>query len=141
MDAISAGIIEDAMMQIPVEKLGEVAVVKVQGRLDVITSPDFENQCASLIAQGEKFLVADFGGLAYIASAGLRSILATVKKLKAVDGSLAVCCLQPMVEQVFALAGFTGLIPIFKTLDEALEKIQPKSDGSTGSREPADSRP
>jgi len=106
-----------------VEKQGVATVIKVQGRLDVITSPDFEKQCSGLIAGGEKFLVADLSGLVYVASAGLRSILATVKKLKAIEGNLALCCLQPMVEQVFSLAGFAGLIPIFKTLDEAVAKV------------------
>jgi anti-anti-sigma factor len=106
-----------------IEKLGKVTVIKVQGRLDVITSPEFEQQCNSLIAQGERFLVADLGGLAYVASAGLRSVLATAKKLKAVQGKLALCSLQPMVEQVFSLSGFATFIPILKTLDEAVAQV------------------
>jgi anti-anti-sigma factor len=110
-------------MKNPVEKLGTVTVIKVQGRLDVITSPEFEQQCSGLLAQGEKSLVADLSGVAYVSSAGLRSVLATAKKLKAVQGKLAVCSLQPMVEQVFSLSGFASFIPICKTVDEAVAEV------------------
>ncbi len=128
-------------MEHPVEKRGAVTIIKVQGRLDVITSPDFEAQCGALIARGERCLVADLSGLGYVASAGLRSILATVKKLRSVRGSLAVCCLQPMVEQVFSLAGFSRLLPIFKTLDDALGTFEAQSETPAGSPQPADARP
>ena len=110
-------------MNNPVEKLGLATVIRVQGRLDVITSPEFEQQCSGLLAQGEKLLVADLGAVAYVSSAGLRSVLATAKKLKAVQGKLALCGLQPMVEQVFLLSGFSSFIPICKTLDEAIAEV------------------
>ena len=60
----------------------------------------------------------------YVTSTGLRSILATAKKLKAVQGNLGLCYLQPLVEQLFCLAGFAGLIPIFKTLDKTVAEVR-----------------
>jgi len=111
-------------MKNSVEKRDAATIIQLDGRLDVIAAPEFEQLCTDLLTQGEIFLVADFDQVAYVSSAGLRSVLATAKRLKAVGGRIALCGLQPMVEQIFSLSGFTSIIPIFKTADEALAAVR-----------------
>jgi anti-anti-sigma factor len=56
-------------------------VLSVKGRLDAVTSAEFENSLSERIAKGYSRLLINFNTLDYIGSAGLRSILATAKKL------------------------------------------------------------
>lgn len=95
-------------------------VIKVEGRMDIATSPEFEKNCAALMEQGHQKVVIDFAGLEYISSAGLRSILAIAKKLKSGGGSLSLCSLTGLVKEVFDLSGFDNFLPIFTDVEQAL---------------------
>jgi anti-sigma B factor antagonist len=101
-------------------KQGKAMVVTVCGRIDSNTAPQFEQFCAKLIQGGETFLIVNLAGLDYISSAGLRSVLTTAKALKAKQGTLALCSLQKLVEEVFTVSGFATYLPIYPTLGEAL---------------------
>jgi anti-sigma B factor antagonist len=104
------------------EKRGGKVVVKPSGRMDANTSQIFEAECKKWIENGEKNLIADLGGLEYISSAGLRSVLVIGKKLKATGGELSLCNLNGMVEEVFHMSGFDKIFNIFDVLEAAFEK-------------------
>lgn len=103
-------------------KEGAFLVLAVAGRMDTITAPQFEAQCLACLEAGDKRLVVDLGGLEYISSAGLRSILSAAKKLKAAGGDIAFCALSGIVAEVFAVSGFNKLMPVFPTRQEALAR-------------------
>lgn len=103
-------------------KNGGSLVLTVTGRMDALNAQEFEAECLRWLEAGEKRLVVDMSGLDYISSAGLRSILAAAKKLKAQGGDLAFCALTGIVAEVFAVSGFAKLLPVFATLDEALSR-------------------
>lgn len=98
-------------------------IVAIKGRLDAGSSPDLEKEIEKIMAEGENRLILDLGELNYISSAGLRIILAGAKKLKAKQGSLSIASLQSMVKEVFEVSGFSAIIPIFDSADEALKRV------------------
>jgi anti-anti-sigma factor len=110
-------------MEITRRNVKNAVVVSVKGRLDAVTSPDFEKELTEVIAQGETLLVLDFGHLDYISSAGLRTVLATTKRLKEKQGKLYLSSLKDMVKEVFEISGFSTIIPIYESLDVALSEI------------------
>jgi len=110
-------------METTTREVAGCTVIGVRGRLDAETAPDFENQCSTLINEGKRRIVLDLGELSYISSAGLRTILAAAKRLKQGGGGLAVACLTPMVSEVFAIAGFDRLLPLFTTVDDAVKAL------------------
>jgi stage II sporulation protein AA (anti-sigma F factor antagonist) len=107
-------------MEIVEEKLGTVLAVALRGRLDAQTSKAVEDRLLSLIESGEVRLVVDLEQLHYISSVGLRVLLLAAKRLRTANGAIAVCALQPTVQQVFEIAGFTGIFRIFPTRDAAV---------------------
>lgn len=109
-------------MQFTASKNGAYLVLAVSGRMDAMNAPEFEAECGRRMAEGEKRLVVDLSALEYISSAGLRSILAAAKKLKAQGGELAFCCLSGIVGEVFAVSGFSKLLPVFPTREAALAR-------------------
>lgn len=109
-------------MEFTGEKSGAFLVLTVSGRMDTLTAPEFEAEVARQMAAGESRLVLDLTRLAYISSAGLRSILAAAKLLKAKGGDLAFCGLSGLVAEVFAVSGFAKLLPVFATREEALSR-------------------
>ena len=97
-------------------------VVKLEGRLDISNSSQFEQDCMKWIEQGQRKFILDLAALEYISSAGLRSILAATKKLKAQNGSLALCALSGLVEEVVTVSGFDNIMQVFPDLDQAMKE-------------------
>ena len=107
-------------MEIVSMKKENAMVLCLKGRMDVVTSTAFEQACDKSINDGDKCLVLDLGGLEYISSAGLRSILGVDKKVKALGGKLALCNLKGMVKEVFHISGFAVMFLTFDTVEAAL---------------------
>jgi anti-anti-sigma factor len=111
------------MMNIAANKESNALVVTVSGRMDAVTAPEFEKSIAAFIAQGEKAFVINLSGLEYISSAGLRSILASAKRLKEQNGKIIFSGLQGHVKEVFAISGFQGIFKIYDSDAEGLKGI------------------
>ena len=110
-------------MEIDTRREENAIVVTVKGRLDAVTSPDFEKELTGLISEGGKVFIIDLGELHYISSAGLRSILATTKKLKEKEGKLLLASIKDVVKEVFEISGFGSIIPIYESTESALKEI------------------
>jgi anti-sigma B factor antagonist len=107
-------------MQIVVTESGDVRILAFEGNLDTNTSPDAESEINGLIEAGTQKLLINFEKLDYISSAGLRILLATAKKLKPGGGDLKICCLNQTVQEVFDISGFSTILSVTTTEEEAL---------------------
>jgi stage II sporulation protein AA (anti-sigma F factor antagonist) len=110
-------------MEIQVRNEGTATIVAVSGKMDAVTAPEYEQRLRELMAAGGKRFVNDFSELVYISSAGLRSILATAKALKAQDGVLSFCGIRGPVKDVFEISGFGSLFQLHDSLDSALKSL------------------
>ncbi len=110
-------------MEIETRKEENATVVSVTGKMDAISSPELEKELSQLMAEGEKAFVVDLGELDYISSAGLRVILATAKRLKEREGKIVLASLKDMVKEVFDISGFSAIIPIYESVESALNQV------------------
>lgn len=110
-------------MEITERQHNGILIFSLSGRLDSNTSPDFEKRLAEMIGQGNRRVVVDFGSLDYISSAGLRVILKTTKDIKRAEGLFVLCAMQDYVREVFEIAGFDTFLPIFTSLEDALQQF------------------
>ena len=95
-------------MNINIEKENGVTVIKLDGRLDTVTAPEFESFLGENF-DGKVSLVIDCEKLAYVSSAGLRVLLATQKKAK---GSMKLIHVCELVMEVFEMTGFADILVI-----------------------------
>jgi anti-anti-sigma factor len=86
-------------------------VVSVQGRADAETAERLESALCAAIEQNPK-VIANFAGLSYISSAGLRAVLQAARAAQGRNGEFAVCSLTPSVRRVFDLSGMHHLLSI-----------------------------
>jgi len=107
-------------MEITTTDSGDVKVLSFHGNLDTNTSPDAESEINALIDAGAQKLLINFEKLDYISSAGLRILLATAKKMKPGGGDLKICCLNQTVQEVFDISGFSTILSVTTTEEEAL---------------------
>ena len=110
-------------MKIETRESQGIQIVAFEGNLDTNTSPEAESKINELIDAGNQKLLVNFEQLNFISSAGLRVLLATVKKLNASGGELRICSLYPTVQEVFDISGFVTILSVKGTEEEALSSF------------------
>ena len=110
-------------MNIAEEKQSGVVVLKPQGRIDAVESPELEELVQGVIDRGDARLVMDLSAVPYISSRGLRVVLLGAKQAVAAGGTLAVCSPQVFVRKVFQSIGFQEIIDVFNTVGEAVDSL------------------
>ncbi|NCC51174.1 MAG: anti-sigma factor antagonist [Spartobacteria bacterium] len=110
-------------MKIDVSKRKEGALLTVSGRLDAMTSMDFNQACENLLDEGCENIVVDLGALDYISSAGLRSLLVAGKRISADGGNLLLSRLTGMAREVFDISGFSSVFSVYDTVEAAFETL------------------
>lgn len=85
-------------------------ILSVEGWLDTKASPKLGKEIDAL--SDMEALVLDFEKLEYIASSGLREILAAYKKMQGMNGTFSVINVGNEVMEIFKLAGFDKKLDI-----------------------------
>lgn len=111
-------------MEILTQAQGDVTVLTLQGKLDAVTAPAFEQKVRALVDGGVTRLVVDLAGLDYISSAGLRGLLLLNKMLKAKAGRACLAGVQGNVRSVFEMSGFSSIFEVRDTAAAALETLR-----------------
>lgn len=107
-------------MELSTSTKGNVVVVALKGRIDANTTLEVEQKLSSLISEGQCTLVADMMEVNFIASAGLRVLLAALKETRRNGGDLKLACLQTQVVEVLDMTGFSTLFKIYNTVEDAV---------------------
>ena len=97
-------------MEIIKKQDGTELNIAIEGRLDTMTAPAFENEIKDSL-DGVELLVLDFEKLEYVSSAGLRVILAAQKVMNK-QGEMKICNVNEEIMDVFEITGFTDILTI-----------------------------
>lgn len=103
--------------------------VVLDGRLDTHTYGALDDRLSLVLAGQVQYLTLDLERLAYISSAGVRSVFRARKLLEARGGKVLVANAQPQVQKVFDIVKAVPLSEIFRSVEEAdayLDRIQKK---------------
>lgn len=92
-------------MTIATERMEDTLILRPDGRLDTDTAPQFQ-EALDAIPEEIKALHIDMEKLEYITSAGLRVLLAEMKKRKAQGGGMTVYNVNDAVMEVLHITGF-----------------------------------
>jgi anti-anti-sigma factor len=107
-------------MEIQDRQVSDVTVLTLKGSIDAITSPQITEFIQAHIAKGNIKLVADLSGVDYTSSAGLRVLLGAIKETRARSGDLRLAGVQPDVQKVLNLSGFTNILKKFDDVNSAV---------------------
>lgn len=114
----------DNAVTISEQRKGNVLFLTLVGRLDAITSPDFEKDVISRVDSGDRNLVLDFNQIQYLSSGGMRSLLSISKKVDEASGKMVICNISNPILDLLKLAGFDYILSLTKTTEDALKKFK-----------------
>ncbi|MCY4256389.1 MAG: STAS domain-containing protein [Gammaproteobacteria bacterium] len=110
-------------MDIPIERNDGLLVATPSGRIDGFNAQDFHQTLTGAISGDDAAVLVDMGGLNYISSAGLRSILMIAKALWQRKAKFMLCSLSGSIAEVFKMSGFDKIIEIHDSKEDALAKL------------------
>lgn len=107
-------------MKIEKKSLGpDLVLVVLDGRLDIGGAAQVEPEFKAACAEAQVLLV-DLSGTPFMASIGIRLLLAGAKGLHRKGGVMRLFACDPQVEKVLRATGVDQLVSIYGTRDEAL---------------------
>jgi anti-sigma B factor antagonist len=100
-------------MDIQDRQVNDVTILTIRGSIDALTAPQISEHINGLVSSG----------VDYTSSAGLRVLLGAVKETRSKGGDLYLVDIQPDVEKVLKLSGFTSILKIFPDVDSAVNSF------------------
>jgi len=103
--------------------------IYLKGSLDTETVSTFDQELDTVLESPLKVLVLDLSELAYLSSAGIRSMFRAQKSMKARAGKALIVNPKPAVQKVFEIVKAVDLSAVFASvqeLDKYLDTIQRK---------------
>jgi len=109
------------VMQVKREKAGSNVVLTVEGSVDIYSSPELRGELKAALDSQAPRIVIDLGGVTFVDSSGLATMIEGLQKVQAYDGKLLLCNLNETVLGVFQLANLDHIFQIRESRDNALE--------------------
>ena len=107
-------------MDIQDKQVDDVTVLTLKGSIDAMTAPEFAEYINVLVSKGNVKLVADFSGVDYTSSSGLRVLWGAMKDTRAQSGDMRLVGVQPDVLKVLNMSGFTDILKMFEDVVTAV---------------------
>ena len=101
----------------------DVALVTVEGHLDLDTATEFQAHLANQLHHGRRHFLIDLSGVPFMDSSGMNIILRVYQEARDLPGSVHVINPRPAVRRVLELTGVSITVPISEKADDALELI------------------
>jgi anti-sigma B factor antagonist len=103
--------LQEVCMETKKEVLDGVVTLRVKGKLNAVTAEEFGAVVEGALPEATAGLVLDFAEVTYVASAGLRVLMAAQKKLMPTGQGITVRNVCGEVREVFEV---TGLDDVFQ---------------------------
>ena len=111
--------------QVDVEEAGDgVAIVAVQGEVDLFTAPELKAAAQKAIDGGTRRLVIDLSATRFLDSTALGVLIGLVKRVRPDGGDVAVVNTEPTTAKTFSITGLDEVFTIVATRDDALDALR-----------------
>src|SRR5258708_4692330 len=106
-------------------------VLEVTGEIDVYTAPQLRARLIAMGEDGARRVGVELGGVVFLDSAGLGVLVGALKRLRGVNGDMALVCSQERLLKIFRITGLDRVFTIRESVDAAT------ADGNGGAGAPA----
>lgn len=111
-------------MELRVNELdGPTTCVRLDGRLDAAGADRIGVQFTAAVATGGRSAVVDLGGVSFIASLGIRLLIATARSMASRQQTMVLFGANPLVRGVLDDVALDQIIPVVDTEAQALARL------------------
>jgi anti-sigma B factor antagonist len=106
-------------------------VLEVGGELDMATSPQLREGLQRLVDAGDRQVVVDLAGVAFMDSSGLGALVLMFKALREVGGRLCLAGARPAVHSVLMVTSVDRVIDMYDSVQAAEADVPSTDDAAT----------
>jgi anti-sigma B factor antagonist len=99
----------------------DVAVVDLEGDVDIHSAPQFKDVLLQGIEEGAQRIIVDFAKVTFIDSSGLGVLVSGAKRVRRNNGTLDIVCRDDNITRIFEITGLDRIFGIYPTREEALK--------------------
>jgi stage II sporulation protein AA (anti-sigma F factor antagonist) len=100
----------------------DVALIRVEGYLDVDTATEFQHHLANQLHHGRRHFLLDLSAVPFMDSSGMNIILRVYQEAREIPGSVHIISPAPAVRRILDLTGVSITVPVSESLEEALAR-------------------
>jgi anti-sigma B factor antagonist len=105
------------------DRVGDVAVLSVEGAADLATVPDFADHLWRVVDGGEPRILVDLSEAVFIDSRMVELLMKAAERVRRDDGAVAICCGGNGIRQVLDLCGVARIMPVVATREQAIAAL------------------
>ena len=101
------------------EVAGRIAVVRLDGRLNMVAAPRLKAAIEGVVDAGGTHVVVDLTAVSFMDSSGLGALIAALKKARQAHGDLRIAGVNEQVGTVLNLTNLDRVLRPFDTVEAA----------------------
>ncbi|MBD3298542.1 MAG: anti-sigma factor antagonist [candidate division Zixibacteria bacterium] len=106
-----------------VESFNDVDVMRVTGRIDLVTSNTLKDNIRERLQRQRTNIVLNMERVDFINSSGLGAMVSILKDVRLADGRLVLSNLAPYVQEIFEITQLANVFEIFSAEDAAVSAL------------------
>jgi anti-sigma B factor antagonist len=99
-------------------------VIAVSGEADLFAAPELKQRLVAVADGGSTQIVIDLSDATLLDSTALGVLIGAAKRLRALDGELAIVNSDEMIARTFEITGCDQIFAIFKTREDAVAALE-----------------
>ena len=115
-------------MESLVETFDDVDVMRISGRIDLVTSNTLKDMVREHLHRERRHLVLNLERVDFINSSGLGSLVSILKDVRLAGGSLVLSNLAPYVQEIFEITQLSNVFEIYNVEIDAVESLAGRSE-------------
>jgi anti-sigma B factor antagonist len=101
----------------------DILVIKLHGKLDAATTPDFNAEVDKHFQQGKRKVIIDCAHLGYVSSFGIGTLVTLQARLRKRGGEVKLAAIPSVVADVFKVVHLDKLLDIYGDIEFARESF------------------
>ena len=110
-------------MEISEQKIEDMNLLKLNGRLDAASAKELRRRVDALVKENCVKLIVHMGGVDFIDSSGLGSLVSSLRVVNERKGDMKVVALQKQVRSIFELTRLHRIFGIYEDVDAAMKSF------------------
>jgi anti-sigma B factor antagonist len=107
-----------------ITKVGDVAVIKLSGRVDVQAALELEKEMNNILSSGFNKIVFDMNDVQHLSSSGIRVLISTLRRTMSNNGWVRLARVNQAVKKILKLVELENLFTYYENVDNAIKDVK-----------------
>jgi len=107
-----------------ITKVGDVAVIKLSGRVDVQAALELEKEMNNILSSGLNKIVFDMNDVQHLSSSGIRVLISTLRRTMSNNGWVRLARVNQAVKKILKLVELENLFTYYENVDDAIKDVK-----------------